>query len=61
VIVDGVKAKGREAFAFADRAQCGDKLLAISREGDRIVIMGARDDTLSLFAAEILTALDRRR
>jgi UDP-N-acetylmuramate--alanine ligase len=61
VIVDGVKAKGREAFAFADRAQCGDKLLAIAREGDRIVIMGARDDTLSLFAAEILTALDRRR
>jgi UDP-N-acetylmuramate--alanine ligase len=58
-IVDGVKARGHEAFAFADRAQCAGKLLALAREGDRIVIMGARDDTLSVFAAEVLGSLDR--
>jgi UDP-N-acetylmuramate--alanine ligase len=26
----------------------------LARPGDRIVIMGARDDTLSLFAREVL-------
>jgi len=29
-------------------------LLAIAKPGDRIVVMGARDDTLSLFAVELL-------
>jgi len=56
-IVKGVRAKGHEAFAFADRALCGDKLLALATPGDRIVIMGARDDTLPEFAAELLDRL----
>ena len=56
-IVAGVKAKGREAFSFETRAACGEKLLALAKPGDRIVIMGARDDTLSQFAAEILEKL----
>jgi UDP-N-acetylmuramate--alanine ligase len=59
-IVDGVKATGHEAFAFADRAQCGDKLLKLAQGGDRIVVMGARDDTLSLFAGELLASLNGR-
>ena len=58
-IIDGVKTEGHEAFAFADRAQCGEKLLHLARTGDRIVVMGARDDTLSVFAQELLTALRR--
>lgn len=56
-IVAGVMAEGRKAFAFPDRAQCGERLLALAKPGDRIVVMGARDDTLSQFAAEILIAL----
>ena len=56
-IVSGVTARGREAFAFPDRAACGDKIIALARPGDRIVIMGARDDTLSEFAAELLKRL----
>jgi UDP-N-acetylmuramate--alanine ligase len=56
-IVDGVRARGRPAYAFAERAACGDKLLALARPGDRIVIMGARDDTLALFAAELVERL----
>ncbi|HXP97594.1 MAG TPA: cyanophycin synthetase, partial [Telmatospirillum sp.] len=56
-IVDGVKASGRHAFALGERAACGDKLLALARPGDRIVIMGARDDTLSHFAEELLMGL----
>jgi UDP-N-acetylmuramate--alanine ligase len=56
-IVDAVRARGRSAYAFAERAPCGDKLLALARPGDRIVVMGARDDTLSQFAAELLERL----
>jgi UDP-N-acetylmuramate--alanine ligase len=31
--------------------------LALARPGDRIVVMGARDDTLSTFAADLLARL----
>ncbi len=56
-IVGGVKSRGREGYAFADREACGVKLLELARKGDRIVVMGARDDTLSQFAAELLGKL----
>jgi UDP-N-acetylmuramate--alanine ligase len=59
-IVAGVRAGGREALAFPTRAECGERLLEQARRGDRIVIMGARDDTLSTFASELLVALERR-
>jgi UDP-N-acetylmuramate--alanine ligase len=59
-IVQGVQAGGRAAHGFADRAACGVKLLELARSGDRIVVMGARDDTLSQFAAELLAALRSR-
>jgi UDP-N-acetylmuramate--alanine ligase len=57
VIVHGVRERGRDALAFTDRTACGDKLLTLARPGDRIVVMGARDDTLSEFAHELLEAL----
>jgi UDP-N-acetylmuramate--alanine ligase len=57
-IVRGVKAHSREAYAFPDRTACGDKLVALARPGDRIIIMGARDDTLPEFAADLLRRLD---
>jgi UDP-N-acetylmuramate--alanine ligase len=53
-IVAGVRAAGRKAEHFAARAACGDRLVELARPGDRIVVMGARDDTLSEFAAETL-------
>jgi UDP-N-acetylmuramate--alanine ligase len=52
-----IAARGRDAFAFKDRAACAEKLLALARPGDRIVVMGARDDTLSEFAAELVRRL----
>jgi UDP-N-acetylmuramate--alanine ligase len=60
-IVAGVRAAGREAHAFADRTDCAEKLLALARPGDRVVIMGARDDTLSQFASELLARLATAR
>ncbi len=56
-IASGVRARGREAMAFAERAACGDKLTELAEPGDRIVIMGARDDTLATFAAELVQRL----
>jgi UDP-N-acetylmuramate--alanine ligase len=52
--VAGLVARGRHAEHIADRAQCGERLVALARPGDRIVVMGARDDTLTLFAEDIL-------
>ena len=54
VIADGVNAAGRTAFALPDRAACGDRLVEMAEPGDLIVVMGARDDTLSEFAADVL-------
>jgi UDP-N-acetylmuramate--alanine ligase len=56
-IVRGVEAAGRHAHVFPDRPACGDWLVASARPGDRIIVMGARDDTLSQFAADVLTRL----
>ena len=59
-IASGVRAAGRNAEALATRDACGDRLVDMVRPGDRIIIMGARDDTLSDFAAGLLKRLDTR-
>jgi UDP-N-acetylmuramate--alanine ligase len=56
-IVAGVRSTGRQAEHVPDRADCGRRLAALARPGDRILIMGARDDTLSRFAEDVLEAL----
>ena len=58
-IASGVRAAGRHAEALATREACGDRLIDLARPGDRIIVMGARDDTLSVFAGEILDRLIR--
>lgn len=54
VIAEGVTARGKNAHAMKDRQACGDRLIELAHPGDLIVIMGARDDTLSEFAADLL-------
>ena len=56
-IVRGVSARGRTAYVFATRDACGEKLIELARVGDRIVVMGARDDTLSQFSGDLLKRL----
>ncbi|NJC41203.1 UDP-N-acetylmuramate--alanine ligase [Brevundimonas alba] len=56
-IASGIRAAGRSAEALPTREACGDRLVDLARPGDRIVVMGARDDTLSTFAAELLERL----
>ncbi len=56
-IVAGVVSAGRAAEYIADRASCGERLLSLAQPGDRIVIMGARDDTLATFAEGLVAQL----
>jgi UDP-N-acetylmuramate--alanine ligase len=56
-IVRDIQRRGRKAFAFPDRGACGDALVRLAHRGDRIVVMGARDDSLSQFAHELLRLL----
>ena len=59
-IVEGVRSANRDARGFATREECGEALLEVARAGDRIVVMGARDDTLSEFAQDLCVRLDKR-
>ncbi|MBC6980850.1 Mur ligase family protein [Caulobacter sp. 17J80-11] len=56
-VAEAIAARGRNASALPDRPACGDRLVQLATPGDRIVVMGARDDTLSIFAAELLTRI----
>lgn len=56
-IVALVGAQGGRAEYLADRAACADRIVALARPGDRIVVMGARDDTLTVFARDLLARL----
>lgn len=59
-IVADLTAQGAPARHIPDRAAAAAHLVATARPGDRIVVMGARDDTLSQLAADMLAALDQR-
>ncbi len=59
-IVAAVVAGGRIAHHDPDRADAAARLVDLSRPGDRIVVMGARDDTLSALAADMLAAIASR-
>jgi len=52
-----IEQRGGTAIHIAERPAIGAALLAEARSGDRIVIMGARDDTLGEFAAELVQKL----
>ena len=56
-IASGVRAMGRTAEALPTRDACGDRIVELARPGDRVIVMGARDDTLSTFAADLLGKL----
>ena len=56
-LADQVKAHGKRSEHIANRAEIGDALIAEARPGDRILIMGARDDTLIDFARGLVQRL----
>ena len=59
-IAAAIAERGRNATALPDRRGLRRAPARAGPPGDRIVIMGARDDSLSTFAAELLTRLAPR-
>ncbi|MGE5562771.1 MAG: UDP-N-acetylmuramate--L-alanine ligase [Bacillota bacterium] len=55
-----VRELGRNAEHIPDRATIAEALAAEAKDGDRVLIMGARDDTLIDFARDVVERLDRR-
>jgi UDP-N-acetylmuramate--alanine ligase len=58
-LAEQVRAKGARAEHIAERSAIGDELVSEARPGDRILIMGARDDTLAEFARDLVERLGR--
>jgi UDP-N-acetylmuramate--alanine ligase len=56
-IVDLIRAAGGSAEHVPAREDCGTRIAELARPGDRIVVMGARDDTLTQFARNLLARL----
>ena len=59
-VIDPIAARGRQALFFETREECKTAILEQVEEGDRIIIMGARDDSLSVLAQEILEFLSNQ-
>jgi UDP-N-acetylmuramate--alanine ligase len=56
-LVADIVAGGGDAVHLTTRAACGAAMLDEARAGDRILILGARDDTLTEFGRELLEKL----
>jgi len=56
-LVDQLASRDRQAEHIAQRADIADALLGVAQPGDRILIMGARDDTLIDFARDLVERL----
>lgn len=54
-IVGDVAGKGRKAAYMPKREDCIDAIVKEAKPGDKLVVMGARDDTLSALAADLLS------
>jgi UDP-N-acetylmuramate--alanine ligase len=59
-LVARIVAGGAQAHHDANRADAAARLIALAQSGDRVVVMGARDDTLSNLAADMLHRLAHR-
>jgi UDP-N-acetylmuramate--alanine ligase len=56
-LAEEIAKHGKQAEHIPERASVGDALVAEARPGDRILIMGARDDTLIDFARDLVDRL----
>ncbi len=57
-LAEALAAKDVKAHYIEDREACAAAVLAEARPGDRIIVMGARDDTLTTLAQSMLKKLE---
>ena len=60
-IVKLINEVGGQAIHIPERERCGEHIAKIALPGDRVLVMGARDDTLTTFARSILDQLERKK
>ncbi|MEW9853734.1 UDP-N-acetylmuramate--L-alanine ligase [Novosphingobium sp. M1R2S20] len=56
-IVEMIDKAGGQAEYLPSREDCAARIAELARAGDRIIVMGARDDTLTIFAKDLLANL----
>jgi UDP-N-acetylmuramate--alanine ligase len=56
-IVRLIEENGGSAEYIPSREDCGRRIVELAQAGDRVVVMGARDDTLTAFARSLLARL----
>jgi UDP-N-acetylmuramate--alanine ligase len=56
-VVELIAQAGGRAEHIAVRENLANRIVSLARPGDRIVVMGARDDTLTEFARELFARL----
>lgn len=56
-IVALIQGHGGRAEHLATREDCAARIRELALPGDRVVVMGARDDTLTVFARDLLSCL----
>jgi UDP-N-acetylmuramate--alanine ligase len=56
-VVRLIEQAGGRAEHIASRADVAERIIDVARPGDRIVVMGARDDTLTEFAKDLFVRL----
>lgn len=57
-VIKRISEKNRNSYFLPKRKDCGEKIMELVRAGDRVIIMGARDDTLSAFANSIMERIN---
>ena len=60
-LVDALKDKGKKAFFFENRADIPGFIAKQAKPNDRVVVMGARDSTLTNLAKDILNAIGGKK
>ncbi len=56
-VADGVTAQGRETFYYPARDDAAATMVLEAAAGDRLIVMGARDDTLPALAQGLLNSI----
>ena len=60
-LADALVAKSRKAFFFENRSDIPSFIANKAQSGDRVIVMGARDGTLTDLAKEILSAVEGKK
>ncbi len=56
-LADQIRSRGQDAVYIPERARIGEAIVGEAQAGDRVLVMGARDDTLIDFARDLVTKL----